>query len=244
MKNSRPFLPSLIEKIIDVVDVFHQSRISKFFSNKDLDILIDIGAHKGEFTLHMLKNNKIRKVYLFEAQSSVFEKLQENLEPLDNNFAAYNIALNSYDGKSIFYENILSSTSSFKQTSNSPWVIFKKTVLGSREIIKSQVELDTYKFDSIYQSFEKKIDEINENENVLLKIDVEGCELDVLKGADDFINKKIPKYILIEENTFNIYSIDDRSAVHEFLLERGYLRKKSFLFPLCNFKDIIYQRSS
>lgn len=243
MKNFKSFLSSLIEKIIDLIDVFHQSRISRFFSNKDLDILIDVGAHKGEFTLHMLKNNKLKKVYLFEAQSSVFKKLEANLKPFDNNLTAYNIALNSYDGKAIFYENILSSTSSFKQNSDSPWVIFKKIVLGSKEIIKSQSEVDTYKFDSIYRSFEKKIDEINENENTLLKIDVEGCELDVLKGADDFISKKIPKYILIEENTFNIYSVDDRFAVHEFLLKRGYFKKKSFLFPLCNFKDIIYERS-
>ena len=118
MKTSKPFLPTLIEKIIDFIDIFHQSRIARFFSKKNLDILIDIGAHKGEFTIHMLKNNKLKKIYLFEAQSSVFKKLKENLKPYEQNLTAYNIALNSYDGVATFYENILSSTSSFKQTSN------------------------------------------------------------------------------------------------------------------------------
>ena len=244
MKTSKPFLPSLIEQIIDFIDIFHQSRISRFFSKKNLDILIDIGAHKGEFTLHMLKNNNLKKIYLFEAQSSVFKKLKENLKPYQKNLSAYNIALNSYDGVATFYENILSSTSSFKQTSNSSWVTFKKTVLGSKDIIKSQVDIETYKFDTVYMSSEKKIDQIMPDENSLFKIDVEGCEFDVLKGADEFITKRIPKYIQIEENTFNIYQIDDRVAVRKFLKDRGYIRKKSFLFPLCNFKDIIYQRSN
>lgn len=73
MKTSKPFLPTLIEQIIDFIDIFHQSRISRFFSKKNLDILIDISAHKGEFTIHMLKNNNLKK-YIFSKLKVLFSR--------------------------------------------------------------------------------------------------------------------------------------------------------------------------
>ena len=99
-----------------------------------------------------------------------------------------------------FYENILSSTSSFKQTSNSSWVTFKKTVLGSKDIIKSQVDIETYKFDTVYMSSEKKIDQIMPDENSLFKIDVEGFEKKVIKGLRATLKKERP--ILVCEITY------------------------------------------
>ena len=53
----------------DIVDnLIHQKRIVKFIENKDIKIVLDIGAHKGEFLNHIKTIKSIRKVYSLEPQ--------------------------------------------------------------------------------------------------------------------------------------------------------------------------------
>ena len=53
----------------NIVDnLIHQKRIVKFIENKDIKIVLDIGAHKGEFLNHIKTIKSIRKVYSLEPQ--------------------------------------------------------------------------------------------------------------------------------------------------------------------------------
>ena len=82
----------------DLVDnLIHQKRIVKFIGNKNIRIVLDIGAHKGEFLNHIKKIKSIRKVYSLEPQKKIFNEL---LKEIDNKkFFAYNIAISNNNGK-------------------------------------------------------------------------------------------------------------------------------------------------
>ena len=69
----------LIEKIFNPLSIFHHKRISKYLSNLDIEKIIDIGAHKGEFLENMLKIEKVKSLYAFEPQKNIFKELKKKI---------------------------------------------------------------------------------------------------------------------------------------------------------------------
>ena len=57
-----------IEKIFNPLSSFHHKRIFMYLKKLDIDKVIDIGAHKGEFLEKMLKIEKVKSFYAFEPQ--------------------------------------------------------------------------------------------------------------------------------------------------------------------------------
>ena len=51
----------------------------KFLDNYKIDLIIDIGSHKGEFLSNVIKCIPFKKAYTFEPQKEVFEILKNNL---------------------------------------------------------------------------------------------------------------------------------------------------------------------
>ena len=43
----------------------------------DIDKIIDVGAHKGEFLENMLKIQKVNSFYAFEPQKNIFKELNK-----------------------------------------------------------------------------------------------------------------------------------------------------------------------
>ena len=68
------------EKIFNIFDFFHQSRISNYLKKLNTEYFIDVGAHKGEFLSYIL-NLKYKKIYCFEPQKNVFKILKKNFKP-------------------------------------------------------------------------------------------------------------------------------------------------------------------
>ena len=77
--------------------------------------------------------------------------------------------------------------------------------------------------------------------NIFLKIDVEGFELNVLKGAKKTLSKKV-KYILIERHFFQLYKNNSTEKVHLFLKRNNFKFLKKFTFPLLYFQDNLYEK--
>ena len=74
---------------------------------------------------------------------------------------------------------------------------------------------------------------------ILIKIDVEGLEGKVLKGAITTIKSNNIAFIQIENANFNIYK---NNNPYYYLKKYGYVRRKIFTFPFLNFSDVIYEK--
>ena len=167
----------IIEKFMTFLDrIYHQKRIINFLRNKNIKILIDVGAHKGEFINCGLKIKSIEKIIAFEPQKEIFELLKKKFFHNDK-INLNNIALDIEDSKKKLKINKLSSTSTLNEINrNSFYYKFKSFLLYEKDAIISEYEINTTSFDKFFES-------INLNVDTLLKIDTEGYEFNVLQGA-------------------------------------------------------------
>ena len=217
------------EKLINLVDYFHQNRIIRYLRKFDIEYFIDVGAHKGEFLSYLLKL-KYKKIYCFEAQKDIFKILNKKYKR-NKKIKFFNIGL--ADKKSImtFYINKITSSSTFSKSKNTLFSRFKKIVLNTSNFYEKKYSIKTKKLDEFFNN--KKID------NIFLKIDVEGFELNVLKGAKKLISKKV-KFILVEKHFFQLYKNYTPDKIKKFLKKNNFKLLKKFTFPLLYFQDNIY----
>ena len=90
-------MEKFISFLIDVVDKnYHQKKIFKFLDNLNIKITFDIGAHKGEFLKSIKQLKKFNKIYAFEPQKKIYNKLQLLNE--DNKIICLNLAISNNSG--------------------------------------------------------------------------------------------------------------------------------------------------
>ena len=73
-----------------------------------------------------------------------------------------------------------------------------------------------------------------------LKIDVEGYEINVLKGA----KKKLKEvsFVLIEHQFGNHYKNSNFGLVDKYLKKNNFKVLKNFYFPTLHYKDVLYKK--
>jgi FkbM family methyltransferase len=127
----------------------------------------DVGAHVGIFSIKAASEVRRGVVIAVEPEPRNYALLQYNikLNNLESIIIAINKACGNYHGKTTLYL----AQNSRSYSINRPW--FKTTI---------EVEVNT--LDDIMKSLE--LEEVN-----FLKIDVEGSELEVLKGARETIKQ-------------------------------------------------------
>ena len=153
---------------------FQQNTLTHYFRNnssdiKNIKIIFDIGAHRGLWTQQIKRVFNKGNFYLFEANINN----NKFLESKNLNF--FNVLLSDKIEKKIFY------------TLNSPGDSYLKQRKGynkAKKIMLKSITLD--KFIKI-----KKIPKPN-----FIKIDTQGSEIDILKGAKSTL--KNCKFILLE----------------------------------------------
>ena len=231
-------MKKLILLIIDVIRYYyHQPRILHYLKKINVQIAIDIGAHKGETIDYFLKIPKIKKIYSFEPQEKIFTYLKKKY--INNKKIILNkTALSNKNIKRDFYINKLSLTSGFsKINNNSSWFRIKKKILNTKNIYEKKISIKTNTLDNFIKKNKiKKID--------ILKIDTEGHELHILKGSENLIKKKLVKYLLIEINHSNMYVNYSNKKIDIFLKKNNFIIVKKFKFPFHPFSDVLYKNSN
>lgn len=151
--------------------------LKNFFKNKKI-VYIDIGTNEGNYLEYIKKNFHIKKIICFEPITRLSETLKEKYSA--ENIEVNNYALSNNVSKKKFYEYKISSQSSLYKQNDT----FK-----SLKDLKKITKVKTIIFD---RKFNKglKID--------LCKIDVQGEEMNVLKGMKLNLKKKNIKLIKIE----------------------------------------------
>ena len=224
----------VLENLINFLDNnFHHKRIIKYLKNHKIDLVIDVGAHKGEFLINIIPHVPFKKAYTFEPQLDVFSILKKKLNN-DERIKHNNLALSEIIEKKKITINKLTSTSSLSEFDNSSiFLKIKNFLLRQKNEELNSYEVTTTTIDNYFEELDLS--------NSLLKIDVEGYELNVLKGSKNTI-KKI-KFVLIENQLFNIYKNNNEKDWHDYLMKNKFTLIKKFRFPLLHFEDRLYKNS-
>jgi len=221
----------IIEKFFNFISKFHHYKIASYVKNLDCKILIDVGSHKGEFLKSFLDINKIRKFYCFEPQIEVFKFLKKEFKN-NKKVKLHNFALGESQGKKkIYISNLTSLSTMSKFDDKSFWLKFKNLIVGDKRRSNSVSRIKQKKIDMIFKNISLK--------KSFLKIDVEGYELNVLKGCE----KKIKEisYVLVESHTFSQYH-NKFNLVNEFLNNNNFVIVKRFYYPTFHYKDVLYKK--
>jgi len=223
----------IFEKFINFIDKnYHHKRLIKFLKNYKIDLIIDIGSHKGEFIKNIIKYIHFQKAYTFEPQKEVFEILKNNLIN-DNRILHNNLGISDKVGKKKIIINKLSSTSTMSKLDESSYFLKLKNFLIKQKKIKKIYDVETTTVDDYFKGLNLQ--------NSLLKIDVEGHELNVLEGSKNTI-KKID-FVLIENQFFDIYKDNNINECHNFLKNYQFDLIKKFRFPTFHFEDRLYKKN-
>jgi FkbM family methyltransferase len=164
---------ALIFSHIDLTKNLKYDRLTKAIMKKHIkndSNCVDIGCHKGEILSLMIKFSPKGKHYAFEPIPYLFNEIKEKFE---DKAKIYPFALSDTNGKT-----------TFQLVKNAPaysGIKQRKYAIKNPEI--EEIEVEMKKLDDVI-SLKEKID--------FIKIDVEGGEFGVLKGAQKIINKDKP----------------------------------------------------
>lgn len=163
---------------------------------KEDDLFIDIGANVGHFSLLAAGISKANVISI-EPIPSTFKKLKANIQlnHLCDKIISYNIGIGDKD-----------STLSFIIDKD----VMNRVALGFE---KNSIEVKVETLDSLLK---------NQNPN-FIKIDVEGFEYAVLKGAKNVLTNPSLQFLILEFNGSSLkYGYAD-NEVYEILLENDFI---------------------
>lgn len=167
------------------------------------NIIIDIGAHHGNWSKSVFKIYSDAKYYLFEA----IDYKQLDIFMSHKNFKVFKpICLNNENTEVDWYEKRNTGDSFFKENTN----IFKDVI---------PIKKQTFTFDTIIESDEI----IKKEKNIFIKIDCQGAEIPILQGAKSIIPKT--DFILLEVPLFGKYN----ENVPSFLEHISYMDSIGFV---------------
>jgi FkbM family methyltransferase len=163
----------------------HEDDIITRFTPKEGDIVIDIGAHIGLYTIISSKRVGAQgKVVAIEADPENFEMLNSNIKLNQlTNVIPLNYAVFSKETKIKLYLPEVESGFTKYKTIMPNWINTQEKF----------VEVNANTLDYLLQLNQIRQEEVN-----WIKIDVEGAEFEVLKGATNVLSKSKDIAILME----------------------------------------------
>lgn len=156
------------------------------FLAKNAEVIIDIGANTGCYALVAQNNNANASIIAIEPIDINFEILLKNISQNKFPIIAEKIALSNEDGIATMY--MIKDKLNYMTSVNDNRYENHPEIKGVNEVVPIQVQIKTFDFIAI----KHQLTNIN-----LVKIDIEGHELAVLKSMEKYLIKYHPS-ILIE----------------------------------------------
>ncbi len=109
--------------------------------------------------------------------------------------------------------------------------------------IKNFLTFSKSNFEDEYEIQTNTVDKVFENINLkksLLKIDVEGFEINVIEGSQIKL-KEIP-FVLLENQFGNHYKNNNFKDITELLSKQNFKICKKFIFPTMHYQDVLFKK--
>ena len=230
--------------LFKIIDFFYQKKKYSFLKkkfSKNIDTLIDVGAHNGDTISEFLKIFQIKNIYAFEPSKRNFKELKKKTELIEKQNSVkikiYQCGLGEKkevmqlteiaDGVSNTFHNLNMSSKYLKKKR------FITTFFGIEKFIKDKVPTKIIPLKEIIKL--EKIERID-----LIKIDTEGFEYNTLVGMDREIKKV--RFVLFEHHFDNMiiknYKFKD---IHTLLIDNGFQKVYKIKMPFRKSFDYIYE---
>jgi len=152
-------------------DMLRRIRLLKYFN---INKVFDIGANSGQYAVFMRQIGFKGKIVSFEPLREAYDELKRKASR-DKDWSVLNIAVGDYDGEALI--NVAGNSYSSSILDMLPSHV--KSAPDSLYIRKEKIAIK--KFDSIIRDY------YEDGDNIFLKIDTQGYEKNVIKGAEKTI---------------------------------------------------------
>lgn len=162
----------------------------------EIRFFVDVGANIGDYTGYLNSLKELANVHLFEPSDQCFEVLQSRFAGKKNT-VLHKMAIGDTVGQTDFYFDVDGSETA-------------SVVLSNKTLNTYKVEINT--LDNLFKS--EQID--------FIKIDTEGFDFFVLKGAENMLKQHRLRFIQFEYGDFWRYSGSTLYSVIKYLEKFGY----------------------
>jgi len=170
-------------------EFFVIDKILPRFIKKDNPVLFDVGANVGDYTLALKKKFTGSTIFAFEPHPGNYTKLSNTKESY---IKLYNVGLGEKSGNFFLYD-VANADGTPKAS------LFEEALSLTENEETKKIEITITTLDEFTKL--NKIDFID-----FMKIDTEGNELSVLKGASNMLREKRIGFIQFEFNEMNTIS--------------------------------------
>jgi len=171
--------------------------VDNILKKLDINIVFDVGSNMGGYAGNIKKSFPEAKIYAFEPNPVLFRKLKRSLK--DENVKIVNVGFSDKKKKAKLWDFANDARLKHTQPTSTLSSVYKDVIVKHH---KQRAKSYSINLETIDEFTEKeKIDNID-----LLKIDTEGSEYEILKGAKKLLSQNRIKIIQFEFNEMNVYS--------------------------------------
>jgi FkbM family methyltransferase len=177
---------------IDVISPTEARFLRSLAASDDLTVF-DVGAHVGEYASHVRELSSTARVWSFEPHPGSYKKLSEAAS--EAGFEAVNMGLSDHAGRMQLYDHVASASG----IGSAHATLHAQVIEGIHHGRADGVEVEVTTIDAFMKA--RGISHVT-----LLKVDAEGHELAILRGAQQAIASGAIDVVQFEFNEMNVIS--------------------------------------
>ena len=224
----------LLRVIENLIVKYQNYKILKFLNEKNTENILDVGGHHAEFYKAFIENNIDFSSYM------IFEPFPESFEIInkieDSRLKKFNLGVGENKSSMTFNVSEWETSNTFSEVNANTFKNKLKKVIYRTDPYITKLEVQVDSLDNICLKLEKTFD--------VLKIDVEGFELNVLKGANLLLSSNLIRYIVIEIQKEGSYLDYSPLEIEKYLDNKGFKLEKTFKILGLGIEDRIYKNTN
>ena len=213
---------------------YQNYKILNYLDDKQIKNIIDVGGHHGEFYNAFIQNKiEFTSYLIFEPFPESFAIIDQINDPRVNKF---NLGVGDEKSTMTFNVSEWEASNTFSNINQNTFKNKFKKIIYKSEPYSSKLQVQIDSLDNICLEMNKSFD--------VLKIDVEGFELNVLKGAKNLFKSNLVNYIVIEFQKEGSYVDYSPLEIEKYLGNMGFELMKTYKILGLGIEDRIYRRTA